>query len=305
MLVGLIILTITYLFIVSPNYSTEILNGIVISKEKDKVGCRHSYQCMCQTIGSGKNVTTVCQTCYEHSYDIDWVVNTTIDSIVINTIDSQGLKEPPRWTKVKIGEPVSRKHSYINYIKSSNTLFKQSKTDGVVLVYPKVYDYYRFNHVISTFPIDTKNLNQQISEMLGRIGKAKQVNVIVVFTDKDETFTDNLINYWKGGEKNDIIITIGTDKDLHFNWINVHSWSEQDIVNVRLRDVLLDSNINNMVKDIEPIIVSDYKRKPMVEFSYLKDDIGLTTTSISLMLLLTIMSTLGVTFVWRKLNENN
>jgi len=304
-LISTTILTVVYLFMISPNHYTEILNGIVVSKEKDKVGCRHSYQCMCQTIGSGKNATTVCQTCYEHSYDIDWVVNTTVGDIDIDTIDSQGLREPPRWTKVKIGEPVARKHQYVNYIKSSHTLFKQSSTNKVDLKYPAVYDYYRYNHVISTFPIDTKNLNKQIGDMLGRIGGDKQVNVLVIFTDKDDSYAANLINYWQGGEKNDIIIIVGTNADLHFNWVNVHSWSASDLVNVELRDKLMDSNIDNFVNDIEPIIVRDYVRKPMEKFSYLKSDIELTTTNIFIMLLLTIMFTLGVTLVWRKLNEDN
>src|SRR6185369_625968 len=62
---------------------TEVWNGQVTSKTQDRVSCSHDYKCRCRSettcTGSGKNrsctSSTVCDTCYEHSYDVDWAVH--------------------------------------------------------------------------------------------------------------------------------------------------------------------------------------------------------------------------------------
>ena len=83
-------------------WDRETFNGTVVSKEKDRVSCEHSYDCFCyeSCSGSGENQTChqVCQTCYEHSYDYSWRVHSDIGSLTISRIDRQGVNEPPRWT---------------------------------------------------------------------------------------------------------------------------------------------------------------------------------------------------------------
>lgn len=87
----------------------ELLNGYVTGKERDVVSCSHSYECMCyyteSCSGSGTSRsctrTRHCSTCYEHSYDVDWDVHTTVGNLTIDRIDRQGLDQPPRWTAVQ------------------------------------------------------------------------------------------------------------------------------------------------------------------------------------------------------------
>ena len=62
-------------------FDREVWNGVVSSKDSEHVSCSHSYQCNCHEScsGSGKDKSCheSCDTCYEHSYDVDWNVFTS------------------------------------------------------------------------------------------------------------------------------------------------------------------------------------------------------------------------------------
>lgn len=60
---------------------TEFWNGVVSRKASEDVPCTHSYQCNCRR---DKNGRESCDTCYEHSYDVDWDVYTSNGDPVIN-----------------------------------------------------------------------------------------------------------------------------------------------------------------------------------------------------------------------------
>ncbi len=87
-------------------HDTETWNSYVVTKEREEVSCSHSYSCNCLQVCSsdsngGSSCHTQCDTCYEHSYDVDWVVQDTIGDFRISRIDRRGLGEPPRWTSVQ------------------------------------------------------------------------------------------------------------------------------------------------------------------------------------------------------------
>lgn len=275
-------------------HDTEILNGRVTQKVRERVGCRHSYQCncyeSCSGSGSSRSCTTICQTCYEHYYDIDWDVRTTINSTIsINTVDRQGLIEPPRWTKVIIGEPVAVEHGYTNYIKGSpDSLFRhQGLTEKYVKALPKypgdVYDYYRLNRLV---PIgvnvpDAADWNRDISELNATLGISKQVNIVVVaIKNVPGDYYYALEQYWIGGKKNDVVLVVSLDDANKIQWTEVMAWTDNKIFQVSLRDQV--NSIGTLTR--EPIIKAlantvgaFYVRKPMKDFEYLSGLIKPTT----------------------------
>ena len=99
----------------------EIYNGEVTGKEKTRVSCEHSYSCNCREScsgsGSTRSCSTTCDTCYEHSYDVDWRVKTSVHEFNIQRINRQGTQEPPRWTKVTVGQPTAFVYKFTNYIR--------------------------------------------------------------------------------------------------------------------------------------------------------------------------------------------
>lgn len=263
----------------SQTYDEEVWSGQVTAKEKDRVGCRHSYSCNCTTDSKG---SMSCDTCYEHSHDFDWNVHTNIDeTITIRTIDRQGLQEPPRWTQVQLGDPVSKTESFTNYIKAApDSLFHKHDVKGfdhLIPTYPlEIYDYYKINRVLSAgVPVpDTASWNVSLSLLERRLGPQKQANVVILFVNTaDRNYMQALESKWLGGKKNDIVVVIGSTAYPKIDWADVMSWTDKADFKVMLRDELQKQGTVDrvaMLTAIDSLTMSHFKRKDMKDFEYLK-----------------------------------
>lgn len=268
---------------------TQILNGQVVGKEREKVSCEHSYKCncyyttSCSGTGSSRSCTRVehCSTCYEHSYDVDWNVHADIGSLTINRIDRQGLDEPPRWSQVQIGEPFSKSDSYYNYIKASPfSIFNKQQLDQNIAVpsYPGIFDYYKINRIInfgSEYPVDGE-LNDLLNISLKELGPKKHVNIVVFLHNKGSTYSQIIKTKHLGGKINDVYVVIDISKEGVFNDVAVFSWSKSDLVNVKIRDDLLDIgkyDAKMMDKVISSNIYEHYVPRSIEDFKYLEDDV--------------------------------
>jgi hypothetical protein len=285
---------------------TEIHNGHVTHKHSEKVSCEHSYPCNCRQVSCGKNCTTTqCDTCYQHSYDIDWVVNTTIGKILVPRINPQGTKEPPRYSIVEISEPVSKEFSFTNYIKASpESLFHLAKTEHNYIIpdYPTVYDLYRINRVISTHNLYSGKLNELLNAELKTLSSKKQVNVVVVLTEYDYNFVDALKSSWVGAKQNDVVVVIGL-KDNQIEYSSSFGFSQDSMVYTTIDgDVKKLKEYND--KSVSDIILSNvdnyFVRKSMEEYAYLKDLIEPPVWVIVLGLLLSIIGTTVATIMLSK-----
>lgn len=293
---------------ISQTSDTEIISGKVLEKKRETVSCSHSYPCHCrqQCSGSGQNRSCyeVCDTCYEHPYDIDWNVETTVGEININTIDSQGLIQPPRWTSAQIGEPVATTHTYTNWLLAApNSIFKRKDRGGdgrKMPAYPlHVYDYYHIDRVVldgvEIPPEQLSALNAAISENLKDIAKLKQVNLVIVLTNRDREFTENLRTAWLNGKKNDLVLVIGIKKWPTINWVDVFSWASDDLVNVKVRDDVRDYGVVDL--NIVSIAMADINkfwiRKPMKTYEYLGHEVEISSAAIWILCLLGIVTIIG------------
>jgi len=283
-------------------HDVEVHNGKVASKVRDVVSCSHSYSCNCMTVSCGENcTTTICSTCYEHSYDVEWTVYTTnSERIEINTVDRQGVNQPPRWASTQIGEPTSLTYSYTNYVKAApDTLFRHQglveKFAGQLPDYPSsIYDYYRLDRFIQVGITELNSVvwNKDISEINADLGKKKQVNIIVVLVyNKPEEYFYALEQHWIGGKKNDVIVVMSVDNptikfsndplpgDLIIQWANVMAWTDRQIFKIKLRDDLRELHYldkDSVIKIIKNNVDSLYVRKHMSDFKYLAS--GVTPT---------------------------
>lgn len=292
----------------------NIHNGQIVAKKRQKVHCRHSYECNCNTVcsgsGSHRSCNRVCQTCYEHPYDVDWRVYTNInESFLIDTIDRQGLKEPPRWTQVKIGEPYSSVHSYHNYIKASpETLFRNDYKDNKYPLpnYPSnIYDYHRLNRFI-TQGIKLRHiglLNKKLSKINSIIGPKKEANFIIVLTkDMPEDYFYYLKSNWIGAKKNDIVLVMSTD-GKSIQWADVMAWTQTQDVQVQLKDLFLGkpiTSINALLDKSQQVIIEFYNRKPMEDFKYLTNSFHLSLTQWIVCFIINLLISIGITvYCWK------
>lgn len=288
----------------------ETWNGRVASKRQEWTSCEHSYPCNCHTDSCGKDcTTTTCDTCYDHANDWNWTVTTTNqEKIRIRRVDRQGVREPPRWTSVTIGEPTAIAHDYTNYVKAApGTLFKKqglsAKYAAVLPLYPEVHDYYREDRVI-TAGVELKRhkaWNEAIAAVNADVGAAKQANVILVLVkDQPEDYALALEEAWTGGKKNDVVLVVGlTSEDQPPAWAYVMAWTDAALFKVRLRsDILaagpldLDRTMAILRADVGELFV----RKPMADFQYLESSITPTPLQWVVAMLVSLAVSVGLTW---------
>lgn len=293
----------------------EVWNGRIAGKARQEVSCRHSYECNCVNIcsGSGKNesCTRVCQTCYEHSYDVDWNYSaTTGETGSIDTIDRQGLKMPPRWGTIYPGEPFSSAHSYTNYILANPDSVLLGGRGDVEhfkdLLPPEnvaVYDYYRHEPVVNMgVPnIDTTSWTWLLKEINGDLGPAKQVNVVLVFVKTDDPrYTLALKDKWIGGKKNDAIVVIGSLDGHKIAFADIVTWSPNSLYSITLKDDLtkigtLDKR-DDIVQAIRTETGSRFTRMHMKDYQYLMRSFQPSGTAIIILLVLGLLTEGGLAY---------
>lgn len=292
-------------------WDTEVLNGQVSSKSRDKVSCSHSYSCNCYTTcsGSGKSrsCSRRCSTCYEHSYDVSWRVHSDIGSTeTISRVDRRGLTEPSRWTEVKIGDAFSTTHSYTNYVKAApDTLFRNrglvKKYQDKIPNYPNnIYDYYKVDRMVLVggSVSNLKQWNEQLSIINKEIGKQKEVNMVVVLAyNLPREYFHALEEAWIGAKKNDVVLVLGLDNQNQISWSDVMGWTSNELFKVKLRDKIME--IKTLDKDLvlgalKEETYKGFVRRSMKDFEYLEASITPTVTEWVVSVLIGIFVSLGI-----------
>ena len=288
--IGVVLIAVTALWYAgkySQMAATEILNGQVTSKDAVRVHCEHSYACNCRTVRDGDNSShEECDTCYLHAYDVDWRVFTTVGIIYINRVDSQGVVTPPRWKIAHPGDPASVEHRYLNYLRAvpGNIYQITQKGDAAlppVPNYPRVYDYYRINRVLTVgkMPqLDQRRWNQELSMALRMLGPKKQVNVILLLVaNPDPMYRYKVEAAWQGANKNDVVVFLGAPDGHTIAWTDVMSFAhnkgnEMFILQLKrgLKNLGTLNDSTAVVTTITKHIEAEYTRPQMADFEYLK-----------------------------------
>lgn len=300
----------------------ELLNGRVIQKTSERISCSHSYRCRCRTVwvGSGKNrhMTTKCDTCYEHPYDISWYVKSNIPAVSeIDRVDRRGTTMPPRWGAAYVGEPFVTAHSYTNYILANpDSVLLGGKgdierfKDLLPKSYPNVYDYYKANHVLTLGGVplpESQAWEWLLREVNADLGPQKQVNILmlVVKTD-DPSYVDALKDHWVGGKKNDVLIVIGSLDGRRINFTDVLSWTPNQLYKVKLRDAIQDigslDRRDAIVAQIRGLTLTDFQRMNMKQYEYLVRSFQPSATAMLVLFLIGTFASIGVA-VWAVHNE--
>lgn len=292
---GIILASIVYAAgLYNQTADVEILNGEVISKQRDQGHYLRSYGCNCRSVqscsgtGTSRSCTTTqkCQTCYEDRYTVTWSCKTNLGTYTIEHLDRTSRSvyntpDPQRYTIIQPGDPVAREHSYTNYVKAvPDSLFHKYKTDRfkeLIPPYPeRVFDFYRINRVFAMgVPIlDLAQWNQDLSMTLRKLGPQKQANAVIVFANtNDQSYLHALEGAWVGGNKNDIIVVVGSTAYPKIDWVSISSWTDSELFKVQLRDeIIAHGTIDRMqlLGALEKHTLASYKRKEMKDFEYLK-----------------------------------
>lgn len=317
--VAVILTSIVYfLGIAGKTHDVEIWNGEITSKSREHGSYIESYSCNCRQTcsGSGKNQTCsqTCDTCYRDHYTVTWTAQSTIGSFTIDSKDWTSravylVPDPPRYTQIQKGDPCSRASSFTNYVKAvPDSLFHANPVlaqqfAGMIPAYPnQIYDYYKINRVlpVNVSVPDIQGWNRELAMTLRKLGPARQANAVIVFVNTpDRNYINALDAAWLGGKKNDIIIAVGVTAWPKIDWVEVSSWTKQEMFKVQLRDALQDLGEVDRAKFMELInkyTLDHFVRRPMSDFKYLEDEIEPAQWVIILAAVLGVLLSLGLSY---------
>jgi len=204
---------------------------------------------------------------------------------------------------------------YQNYVKAvPESLFHFDKNvvakyAGKIPAEPmNVYDYYKVDRLMTmgvSVP-DAAQWNHDMSTILGELGPSKQVNGVIMITSiADPMYAKAVQASWLGGKKNDTVLIIGAPHYPEIEWVRVFSWSKEDIFNVKLRDDVLDLKTvkrETVLGVWRDDIAKYYKRRPMEDYAYLKNQVEPPQWAVITALILAVLSLGGLTFWFHQID---
>lgn len=289
----------------SQTADTMLVNGVVATTDARRETCNQFWSdfsdsfCTNQQtrqVRDGQTCTTdskgnrTCTPRYKTQYrsiypwEIRYFVRSDVpSSYEIRRVDAQGAQVPPRFAEISIGDPVTVEVSYTNYIKgAADTLFNQKLEDIPPIAYPRTYDYYKTRRVIYFgTPVDSQLVsqwNEDLSVLNSEIRRTR-ANVIINVVGQDQSWAEGLAQAWDAHNINDVIVSIGVDQD-RILWVDVRSWSKSEMVDIVIRDEILNIGTIDPVRINEVIksaITDHFVMQEMSAFEYLADDIPAPT----------------------------
>lgn len=275
----------------------QIINGQVTGKEIHKEYCsewssctEYHYKQRCHVDSKGKKQCESYKV-FHYPYEFFYNVQSTVGDYTIHRIDDQGTKVPPRFAMVKNGDIASTESMYMNYIfANKDSIFNKYSEDSVlndptkmkdIPDYPEIVDYYNMNRVFNSsgFSVPILPVQDYLEQTLNTMGARKQVNILVVLYNYEDTkFVQRTLLKWRGGKKNDVLLFYGIDKNLTVRYFSSTSYAE-GMGNAELHSTLRMDNLDKpfsteLVKANVGVIDKKFTRLPAKEFEYLKLNIS-------------------------------
>lgn len=305
----------------------------------EQVSCRHPIYCS-RTVCSGSGKTRSCHTeryvCgHMHPYDVDyhpehWEAITTLNDFGISqsrynqlvlqfgtgkqfvdlhrhyhSIDGDMFSTKWDHNDEKL-EPVAQEETYENRPKASHTIFHFQDLDSTEIATYKPFDYPPvIDHKQKTLlGYSDEKAHHELQVVNSEFGKSKQVRAfLLVF--KNQPREAGLIQerYWQGGNKNEIVVCVGIDKDDNIMWGHTFSWTESTGVKIKIRNAIENEqkiNLSQIVNVIQDEVKFEWKRKDFHDFDYI--NIDPTITQIIVIYILTILVNVGLAW-WIIVND--
>lgn len=177
-------------------------------------------------------------------------------------------------------EAVVKTHTYENKVQCSRSIFNYRDIDedeakkAGLYSYPKISDH-RAPNILGGqgCAANLDSAEQRLGYLNGNLGPKKQLRVqVLIFKDKPLSIAKLQEAYWKNGNKNEFVVTIGLDKQNKATWCYVFSWTEIAELKISTRDYVMSQEKFN------PLALADYLskeleakwvRKQFKDFSYL------------------------------------
>ncbi|KPK10639.1 MAG: hypothetical protein AMJ56_07665 [Anaerolineae bacterium SG8_19] len=159
-----------------------------------------------------------------------------------------GSKHIVRWNRIPLtSEPIVREYTYENRLQTQSHWGQVSDEDKKlydVFEYPSVPGGWRLQAVLTNGP-SFRKADQHLQYLNGYLNtdKAgyKKVRLwLLVYNNQPQSSAELQRAYWKGGNKNEIVIMLGTNAEKEIAWADVMSHTDESrALIIEIRDKLL------------------------------------------------------------------
>jgi hypothetical protein len=165
-------------------------------------------------------------------------------------------------------KPLILLHTYENKVQSSRSVFNFREVDTATI---KKYQLYKYSIVPIMGTNDIKAI-EKLQKYNALYGATKQVHMIILIFDNQPLEAGLLQeSFWKGGNKNEFIVCIGTSKNK-IKWTKVISWTDVQILKTTVARKIkeMDSlDINKVVDYVAESVKNQFVRKQFADFNYI------------------------------------
>lgn len=196
-------------------------------------------------------------------------------------------KDGDRWTSkwpktFKTARAVHTEEQYENRIQASRSKWSFPDVDTLKIRQYGLYQYKSVNQYGQFWPIYSKDWPfwQEDQEKFDRInalyGQLKQIEcLLLVYKDKPIEASWWQQCLWQGGNKNELVITVGLNKYGKIDWCKVWSWSDKSECAIHIQSLILSNkgkkiDIEELSTKIAPIIGKEWIRKDFSDFDFLE-----------------------------------
>jgi hypothetical protein len=195
-------------------------------------------------------------------------------------------------------------HHYENRIQASHSVFKfpkiEDKTD--LFDYPNLEDETNVPSILG-IPEDDP-ANRFLCTRNAELGRDKQIRMwILVYNNKPLQTAIDQESLWMGGNKNELVVCVGTNDKQEIKWCYVFSWTENERLKIDVRQFVTGQkklDLMAVAKYMSNESAKQFTRKPFKDFSYLTVDPP--TWSIWTTYIVTLLITVGCS-IWAVCNQ--
>lgn len=206
-------------------------------------------------------------------------------------------------------QPFVTEHRYENRVQATHGVInfppiskKEARNLGLY-DYPELKDCF-YDPVVLGDCQDKQEADKILQTQNAKLGARKQVRFwVLIFHDKPREIGFDQESYWIGGNKNEIVVSIGLDSTNKVMWCHPFCWSpdgyaNNDVMRINIRDYVEKQKEIKLVDTANFIVeeaLDKFQRKHFKEFSYLAVDTP--TWAYWVIYILTIISTGVISFI--------
>lgn len=148
--------------------------------------------------------------------------------------------------KWEVSEPIVTEHTYENRLQTLSHWGKLSEIEikeNDLFWYPTIGGGWLATTILTNGPKFPKSdmyfryLNGYLNTDKG--GYKKTRIWVLIWNNQPQVVANYQRRYWKGGNKNEFIIMLGTNDNQDIAWADIMTWSEADAFTVNVRDKIL------------------------------------------------------------------